>query len=240
MRSASRAVALTGAGISTPSGIPDFRSPGSGLWSRYNPMQVASLTAFRYNPDKFYAWFHELAAMIWNALPNPAHHALADLERAGFLAGVVTQNVDGLHQAAGSGTVIEVHGHLRQATCIRCHRSEPSTAHFARFVETGEVPRCPECQGHLKPDVVLYGEQLPYAMLQKAHALFSTADLVLVGGSSLEVTPAAQFPLPSLNRGARLLIVNREPTYLDERAEAVFRNDIAQVLPQLAAEVLDG
>lgn len=238
LRRASQAVALTGAGISTPSGIPDFRSSESGLWQRYDPMQVASLTAFRYNPERFFEWVRPLARQILTAEPNAAHRALAELESAGQLAGVVTQNIDDLHRRAGSRNVYEIHGHLRQATCVACYRRYPSGRLVATFARTGDIPLCHACGGVLKPDVVLFGEQLPYNTVEEARALLAESDLVLVVGSSLEVTPAAVFPVQALNRGARLLIVNRQPTYLDERADVIFRQDVAEVLPRLADEVL--
>lgn len=240
LKQARQAVALTGAGISTPSGIPDFRSAGSGLWSRHDPLQVASLSAFRYDPAGFYAWFHDLACRIRAARPNPAHQALARLEEAGRLHGLVTQNIDGLHQSAGSQVVHELHGNLRRATCIRCYRGFAAQAFFDSYVETARPPHCPECGGYLKPDAVLFGEQLPHAVVRQADRLFEQTDLVLVIGSSLEVSPAAQMPLRALEHGASLVIVNRDRTYLDERAAAVFHDDLAVVLPRLTDEVLLG
>jgi len=240
LRDARRTVALTGAGISTPSGIPDFRSAGSGLWTRHDPMQVASLTAFRYDPVRFYDWFHDLAALMRAARPNPAHLALARLEQAGRLLGLVTQNIDGLHQAAGSHVVHELHGNLQQATCVRCFRSYSAGGFFDEYVDTAQPPRCPECGGYLKPNAVLFGEQLPYAAVRQADDLFRQADLVLVIGSSLEVTPAARMPLLALDRGASLVIVNRECTYLDPRAAVLLHEDLAMVLPRVAEEVLRG
>lgn len=238
IRRAQSGVALTGAGISTPSGIPDFRSTGSGLWEHFDPMDVASLSAFRYRPERFFDWVRPLAEKIMRAKPNPAHLALAQLERAGCLTAVVTQNIDDLHRKAGSQKVLEIHGHLRESTCVECFRRYPSGRLLQHFIETGEIPRCPACGGVLKPDVVLYGEQLPFQVVQEAKALISHSDLVLVVGSSLEVTPAAVFPVQALNAGGRLVIVNREPTYLDSRADFIFRQDAAVVLPKLAEEVL--
>ena len=240
IRKSQTAVALTGAGISTPSGIPDFRSAGSGLWEKFNPMEVASLSAFRYRPQDFFEWVRPLARKIVEAEPNPAHDALARLERAGQLAGIVTQNIDDLHGRAGSANVYEIHGHLREATCVRCYRRYPSERRIERFVETGELPRCEECGGLLKPEVVLFGEQLPYLIVKDAEALISQADLIIVAGSSLEVTPAAVFPVQALNSGASMIIVNQDPTYLDDRAEVIFRNDVAKVLPDVVEEVLNG
>jgi NAD-dependent deacetylase len=238
LREAQRTVALTGAGISTPSGVPDFRSPGTGLWERYDPMEVASLSVFRHHPQQFYEWIRPLAKHILQAEPNPAHLALARLEQAGRLVGVVTQNIDDLHSRAGSRQVLEVHGHLREATCVRCYRSCPSGQFMPAYTDSGEVPLCPECGGILKPNAVLYGEQLPYDVVRQAREWILSSDLILVIGSSLEVAPAATFPVEALNAGARLIILNREPTYLDERAEVIFRQDVAEILPQLVDEAL--
>lgn len=233
-----RAVALTGAGISTPSGVPDFRSPGSGLWEHVDPMEVASLTAFRHNPARFYEWVRPLALHILQAQPNPAHLSLARLERAGRLMGVVTQNIDDLHRKAGSVNVLELHGHLRQVTCVSCYHVFPTQAMVGEWFERGTIPRCPDCGGVLKPNAVLFEEQLPYEILRQAQRWMRMADLVLVIGSSLEVMPAARLPVEAANAGARLIIINREPTYLDERADAILRQDVAEVLPALVDEVL--
>jgi NAD-dependent deacetylase len=237
-RKAEQVVALTGAGISTPSGIPDFRSPGSGLWERFDPMEVASLAAFRYSPDLFYAWIHPLAQKMLDAVPNPAHLALARLEEAGYLAGIVTQNIDNLHFRAGSKEVLEIHGHLREATCVSCYSKYPTDDMLHDFARSGIVPRCPHCDGILKPNAVLFGEQLPFEIVSKAQQLFARSDLIVVAGSSLEVTPAAMLPIEPLNAGAKLIIINHEPTYLDERASIVFRQNVAVVLPSIVDEVL--
>lgn len=239
IRSAGKTVALTGAGISTPSGIPDFRSARSGLWERYDPMEVASLTAFRHHPEKFFNWVRPLAQDILTAEPNPAHQALARLERAGHLSGIVTQNIDDLHRRAGSEMIHEIHGHLRQSTCVKCYRQYPNSEHLREFARTGEIPRCPECGGILKPEVVLFGEQLPYFVVENARALIEAAELLLVIGSSLEVTPASVFPVHAINRGARLVIINHTKTYLDARADLILRQDVATVLPAIVEKVLN-
>ncbi len=231
------AIALTGAGISTPSGIPDFRSTRSGMWSEVDPMEVASLSSFRYDPDKFYGWFHSLAKMIWTAEPNAAHAALASLEKAGLLMGIVTQNVDGLHQRAGSMNVKELHGHLREAVCVDCFQRHDTEPLFESFILTGIPPSCGSCGGHLKPEVVLYGEQLPREAVAAANALFDSTDMVIIGGSSLEVTPAAELPFRALEHEARLVIINREPTYLDTRADVVLSGDVAELHPLIVGEV---
>jgi NAD-dependent deacetylase len=231
-------VALTGAGISTPSGIPDFRSPGSGLWEQDDPMEVASQTVFRYHPERFYNWIRPLAQGWMNSRPNPAHRALARLEKAGRLQCVVTQNIDDLHQKAGSSRVLQIHGNLQEATCIRCYRLYCSDVLRRWLREPTGVPRCEICGGVLKPNVILFGEQLAQPLLQQARQEFRKARLALVVGSSLEVTPAAMLPLEALQHGAHLIIVNRIPTYLDPRADVVFREDVAKVLPKLSDEIL--
>ena len=238
IRHARYGVALTGAGVSTPSGIPDFRSPTSGLWEKDNPMIVASITSFRTNPQVFYDWLRPLAEMILFAQPNPAHLALAHLERQGFIKAVITQNIDGLHQRAGSQRVLEVHGHMRQATCIRCYKQVPANSLVARFLATGAAPTC-ECGGAFKPDAILFGEQLPIRVLNQAIAEARRCDLLLMAGSSLSVVPAADLPFLAADNGARVIIVNLEPTDFDLRADLVIRGNVAEVLPRIA-ELLPG
>jgi len=237
IRSAKHAVALTGAGISAPSGIDDFHSIGSGLWEHYDPMEVASLSVFRYNPDKFYKWMQPFAEMILLAEPNPAHLALARLEEAGFLAGVVAQNIDDLHHWAGFKVVFEVHGHLCEAVCVSCYH-QPTQDLTATYIHTGEIPLCPDCGVVLKPYVVLIEGQLPHDVFHQSTEMISGSDLILVVGSSLEVVPVAYLPIDPLNAGARLIIINRDPTFLNERADIIIRQDLAVVLPHLTTEVL--
>jgi NAD-dependent deacetylase len=233
------AVALTGAGISTPSGIPDFRSQDSGLWRRFDPMAVASLSTFRYHPERFFEWVRPLVASMLDASPNAAHYALAHMEEAGSLSGVVTQNIDDLHHRAGSKVVYEVHGHLRRATCTRCYRGYSTEGQIEAFAERGEIPLCDDCGGILKPDIVLFGEQLPADIVYAAQKLIDGSDLILIAGSSLEVTPAASMPVRSLNKGARLIIVNNDSTYLDQRADVVIQDDVVDILPMLANKLLE-
>lgn len=237
VRESRRGVALTGAGISTPSGVPDFRS-SSGLWRTVDPWQVASQDAFRHHPERFFDWVRPLAGAILQARPNAAHHSLAALEQAGHLRGVITQNIDSLHRRAGSHIVCEIHGDLRRASCVRCFDRVDAEARLQEFVACGDLPRCARCGGLLKPDVVLFGEALPRQAVELAETLLAEADFVLIVGSSLEVFPAAGLPLPALEAGARLIILNREATYLDERAEVILRGDAARLLPELTAEVL--
>ncbi len=230
-------VALTGAGISTASGLPDFRSPGKGLWERYDPTAAASLEAFRHDPHVFYNWVHSMMGEWIAAEPNPAHYALAQLESLGRLQALVTQNIDALHQRAGSRHVVSLHGSLDTATCGSCYARTGSHRVLEALHEPGALPRCERCGGVLKPDVILFGEQLPRASLDEAIREFRRADLILVAGSSLEVVPAAALPLEGLNRGAKLIIVNRIPTYLDERAQVVLHDDVALALPSLVQMV---
>ncbi len=225
-------IALTGAGISTPSGIPDFRTPGKGLWETADPFAIASIYAFRHDPVAFYRWVAPIVDTIRHASPNPAHVALARLEAAGVLKAIITQNIDGLHQQAGSSRVLELHGHLRSSTCLSCFRNWPADK-LMDEVAAGQVPRCPACGGILKPDVILFGEQLPASVLGIAMEQVRQADLIMVIGSSLRVTPAADMPALVNSNGGRVIIFNQQPTHAATFARAVFRDDVAQVLPQV-------
>jgi NAD-dependent deacetylase len=236
LRDARCVVALSGAGISTPSGIPDFRSPGSGLWESADPFVVASLSGFRRRPQAFYDWVRPLARQVLRAQPNPAHRALARLEAAGRLHAIVTQNIDGLHQRAGSRCVHEVHGHLRTATCLRCRRQVPTDGLIEALMGDAVPPSC-DCGGALKPDVVLFGELLPVDVWTAAEAAVDACDVLLVVGSSLEVAPVSELPLRAVGHGTRVIIVNREPTELDTLADAVIRGDVAEVLPALVESI---
>lgn len=239
LASSRHAVALTGAGVSTESGLPDFRSPG-GLWSGVeDPMAVASRSALEQRPERFFAFYRERLARLGAAAPNPAHMALARLERAGRLRAVITQNVDGLHQAAGSRAVIELHGNLREAACTGCEAIYP-IAVLTAALEAGRLPRCPRCGGLLKPNVVLFEDLLPEAAWLAAQRAARACDLMLVVGSSLQVTPAAYLPQETLDSGGRLIIINREATPYDGRAEVVVRGNAGRVLPGIATAVCGG
>jgi len=239
-RQSKHAVALTGAGISTPSGMPDFRSTGTGLWSSDEPMEVASLNTFRTFPEKFFQWFRPLASQIFNAPPNPAHIALAKLEKAGCIKSIITQNIDTLHQKAGSQAVIEMHGTMQTLTCTHCYHRVDAQLYLAEFVDKGEIPHCPKCCQILKPDVILFGEQLPQAAWFKAQQEARQCDLMLVAGSSLEVLPVAGLPMQALDRGAHLIIINNTPTYLNVRADISISDDVALTIPAIAEKVLNG
>lgn len=230
---ASHIVALTGAGISTPSGIPDFRSPSSGLWERVDPLQVASLFAFRQRPQDFYDWIYPLTKKTLAARPNAAHLALAQMEKFGPLQAVITQNIDMLHSKAGSQNIIEIHGHMRELTCLRCFDIVPSEPVLEQFLESGEAPHC-SCGGVLKPNVILFGEQLPVRALAESKRQARQCDVMLVVGSSLEVAPAGDLPLLARDHDARLIIVNYGETYADHIADVVIHADVVEVLPLLA------
>jgi NAD-dependent protein deacetylase/lipoamidase len=238
IRQAKYMIALTGAGISTPSGIPDFRSRGSGLWTKYLPMEVASLTTFRTNPELFFYWLHPFASRLLLAVPNAAHHALADMEKAGVLKTIITQNIDALHFRSGSRHVLEVHGTLNTLTCVNCYRQYASEGIIEDYIDNMTIPHCELCNGILKPDVILYEEQLPMRTWLKAEEATRNCDLILVAGTSLEVMPSARLPVDALAHGARLVIVNHTETYVDVRADVILRGDVAQILPRLTEEVL--
>jgi NAD-dependent deacetylase len=235
LRRARYAVALTGAGISTRSGIPDFRSPESGLWERYNPAEVASIYGFRHDPRRFYDWIRPLCRTILEAQPNAAHIALARMEAVGKLKAVITQNIDMLHKRAGSQVVYELHGHLRDVTCIHCFAVYPAQSVISKFIESDEIPTCQVCGHVLKPNVILFGEQLPAQALIGAQRAARQCDVMLVAGSSLEVYPAAELPVIAHQNGASLIFVNLSTTPLDSLADVILHDDVADVLPQLVS-----
>jgi len=234
LRDARSVVALTGAGLGRPSGIPDFRSEG-GLWSQDDPMEAVSLQSFRLNPQRFYDWIQPLLDLMLAAKPNPAHHALVALETMGKLRAVITQNIDGLHQRAGSRVVHELHGHVRSATCFFCGHASPIDPLIAQMRQR-VVPRC-HCGGPYKPDIVFFGEMLPEEPLILAQQALERCDVLMVLGTSLVVHPAAGLPLIALQNGAHLLMVNMSETYLDGYAAVVVREDLATAVPAIVAHV---
>lgn len=238
LKASHRAVVLSGAGISTPSGIPDFRSSHGGLWERYDPYEVASLSAFRYNPGRFFDWLRPLAHTLLSAQPNPAHLSLARLESAGIIKTIITQNIDRLHQRAGSSNVLEIHGSLDTMTCVGCFHQFAAEEYIQAYLRESLIPVCPHCHSVLKPDVILYGEQLPHRTWLKAMEASKTCDLMIVIGSSLEVLPVAGLPMRAVENGAHLIIMNRTETYIDVRADVVFGEDVAEILPLIVKEVL--
>ena len=238
IRSSHRVVVLTGAGVSTPSGIPDFRSPNSGIWEHFDPFEVASLSAFRYNPVRFYEWMRTLATGIYAASPNPAHFGLAQLEEAGYVQTIITQNIDRLHQRAGSKNVLEVHGSMGTLTCSRCYRTVSSQGYLEAYLNDNVVPRCPSCSSILKPDLILMGEQLPAKVWLSAQDACKNCDSMIVAGSSLEVLPVAGLPMRALENGAHLILLNHSTTYLDVRADVVLHEDVAEIIPLIVVELL--
>ena len=237
IKHAKHVVALTGAGVSTRSGIPDFRGTGSGLWTRVDPMVVASIWGFIEHPQSFYDWIKPLSETMVNAKPNPAHYALAELEALGRLRVVITQNIDDLHQRAGSQRVLEVHGHMRQATCIRCYHLADAKPFIEKFIADGTIPTCPVCGGVLKPNVTLFGEAPPVRVLYEAQQESERCDVMLVAGSSLEVVPVADLPCVARQHGAQVIIINNAATPMDKQAAVVLRDDVTIALPKIVARV---
>jgi NAD-dependent protein deacetylase/lipoamidase len=238
IRSSDRVVALTGAGVSVPSGIPDFRTPGRGIWAKVDPMAVATIDAFHSDTKRFWDFyrprFHDLA----DKEPNPAHHALAELERRGVLEAVITQNIDRLHRKAGSEEVIEVHGSIATASCTSCEATYPLERVESLFDDDG-VAACEGCAGKVKPDVVLFGEFLPADAMARAEELCSSADLLICVGSSLEVHPVAGLPQLTVARGGRIAIVTKSSTPYDRDAAVRLSGDVADELQAVVA-ALDG
>jgi NAD-dependent deacetylase len=233
IRQADVIVALTGAGISVPSGIPDFRSPGKGLWENVDPMEVAHIDVFRRDPERFWHFYGDRFQTLEHMRPNRAHEALAELERAGLLQAVITQNIDRLHARAGSRALIEVHGTIDHSSCVRCGVQFPLEEVRVRHAgdPTG-VPRC-DCGSPLKPDVVLFGEYLPAGALARAEDYASRADLMLCIGSSLEVYPVAQLPAMTLARRGQVAIVTQGATPFDSQAAVRLEGDVVDEMEAL-------
>lgn len=234
IRESKSTVALTGAGISVPSGIPDFRSPGEGLWEKVDPMEVAHIEAFRRDPAKFWGFYRPRFQMLGDKEPNDAHRALAELERRGLLDAVITQNIDQLHHRAGSARVIEVHGSIRTSSCQSCGAEFRLEDVEALFDEEGAA-RCSECSGPVKPDVVLFGELLPAEAMAEADSLASGADLMLCVGSSLEVHPVAGLPSVTLGAGGRIAVITKGPTPFDQDATVRLDGDVVADLGAVLA-----
>lgn len=255
IREAQPCVVLTGAGISQESGIPTFRGPdpevgdeervstesgipdfrsAEGIWRRYDPFEVASIDAWRRDPRKVWEFYALRFELLTSAEPNAGHRALAALERAGLVRAVVTQNIDALHQRAGSHDVVEVHGSIRSSSCLACGHRES----LERVLELLPLPACARCGRPLKPDVVMFGELLPVEAIERATALAREAALLLVVGSSLEVWPVAGLPQETLDSGGRLALVNRGRTDYDARAAVVVDGSAGAVLSAAADALL--
>lgn len=219
--------------MATESGIPDFRSP-TGIWAKLDPMEYATLSAFRRDPQKVWWFYRQRIEMLTAAEPNPAHHALRELEEVGLLEAIVTQNIDMLHGRAGSGDVIEVHGSIRTSSCQTC--SERHTLERVQELLDADdgMPSCDACGGVLKPDVVFFEEQLPVAAIDRAYTLARDARLLLVIGSGLEVHPVAGLPELTVSAGGRVAIVNLGPTTFDRRATLKLESKAGETLAETA------
>ena len=227
-------VVLTGAGVSTESGIPDFRSP-TGIWAQFDPLEYATLGAFRRDPAKVWRFYAPRFAMLTEAEPNRAHLALAEVERRGLVGAIVTQNIDLLHERAGSQEVVEVHGSIATSTCPACG-ARYELAQVVPLIEVGEgAPHCPACGAILKPDVVFFDELLPPDAIDRAYELAGEARLLLVVGSSLEVYPVAELPRTTLDAGGKVAVVNRTPTWVDGRAALRLDGSAGDVLTAAVA-----
>lgn len=230
--SGTNAAVLTGAGISTESGIPDYRSPREGLWEKMD-QSVVSLDGFMENPGSYYSYALELYPVRSAAKPNAGHFLFAELERQKAVGGIITQNVDGLHREAGSENVCELHGSIRETVCLECEHSVPMDDVMQRVMKGESVPLC-ECGGVLKPDAVFFGEPLPDEPWDNALKLVGQADVLVVAGSSLQVAPASAIPQIALNKGAKLIIVNLTQTPCDDKADFVVRRKIAEFSKEVA------
>jgi len=227
-------VALTGAGISVPSGIPDFRTPETGLWANVDPMEVAHIDVFERDPARFWSYYRPRFQSLGDKRPNPAHEALAELERRGLVEGVITQNIDRLHRAGGSRNVVEVHGSIETSSCTRCATSFEIEEVEELFDGEG-VALCSACRGAVKPDVVLFGELLPESAMTRARDLAERAELMICIGSSLAVHPVAALPQLTLDRGGRLAIVTKGETPYDGDAELKLEGEVVEELGAVLA-----
>ena len=234
IRGSERVVALTGAGVSVPSGIPDFRTPGKGLWEKVDPMEVAHIDAFHRDTRRFWQFYRPRFAELGSKQPNRAHDAIAQLEHRGLLEAVITQNIDRLHSKAGSDRVIEVHGSIATSSCTSC-RSSYELDRVGELFDDDGVATCACCFGKVKPDVVLFGELLPEDAIAEAQELCAEADLLLCIGSSLEVYPVAGLPELTLGTGGRLAIVTQGPTPYDGEAAVKLDGDVVDELEAVLA-----
>jgi NAD-dependent deacetylase len=235
LRQAQRAVVLTGAGISVPSGIPDFRSPGTGLWENVDPMEVAHIDAWRRDPDRFWSFYAQRFASLVDKEPNEAHLALAELERRGLVRAVITQNIDRLHRLAGTERLIEVHGSIDRSVCMECGGKVSIGRVVELLRDRDGAPQCESCAVPLKPDVVLFGELLPERALAEAQTLAMDADLMLCVGSSLEVYPVAGLPAMTHGAGGKLVLITQGPTPYDDDAEVKLDGDVVEELRAVLA-----
>lgn len=231
IRTSSTCIALTGAGISTDSGIPDFRSP-NGIWNT-NPELQTDLASFKMNPEKFFELGKKLYPALKNAHPNTGHETLKKMEDMGVLQYVITQNIDGLHQKAGSKNVIELHGTYRTSTCLTCGKKFDTD----QFMPLSSIPRCPQCSGIVKPDVIMFGESLPQKAFSKAVSLSQNADVMMVVGSRLQVYPASHLVVMTKHSNGHIIIINNTKTALDNTADIVLHEQISHCLPAIFSQL---
>jgi len=231
---AKNAIILTGAGVSTESGIPDFRGR-SGIWKEFNPLLYGNIETLKTDPSFFWKLAKRIAPTFLKATPNSGHEALVELEELGKINCIITQNIDGLHHQAGSKNVFEVHGSLRNFNCMECKETYKQEEIIPKIFKG--VPLCEECGGFLKPDVVLFGESLPMDQIEKSHAAANEADLILVAGSALEVFPVNQLPQIVIGNKGKLIIINDEPTWLEDLAEIVIHEKTGKILPKIVEEL---
>ena len=226
-------LALTGAGMSTESGVPDFRSPNTGLWTKYDPDEIASIDSYVSNTNKNLGFMLEMGKTIFTARPNSGHKALTKLQKLGKLVGVLTQNIDGLHQKAKTKNVVELHGNVNEAICMSCRTIHPITTMINQVLRERTNPYCTECNGLLKPNAIFFGEMLESDVITKADAMIGDCNLLIILGSSLLVYPAAFYPHKANANGAKIAIVNNEETGMDNCAEVVIHDNIGKVLPKV-------
>lgn len=238
IQSSRHGVVFTGAGISVPSGVPDFRSASSGLWNQFDPMAVASLSAFRYQPDAFFDWLQPLVSKILSTQPNSAHSAITRLQTAGYLQNIITQNIDGFHQKSGSRNVIELHGSLEELVCPTCCKRYAMADFIESWIEKQILPRCQTCKALLKPDIVLYEELLPPDAWEQAEFTCDNADLMLIAGTSLEVMPAGGLPYRCIQNRAKLIIINLSSTPMDAMADVLLPMDVENAFPEICTRVI--
>ncbi len=239
IRNSKSCVCLSGAGISTESGIPDFRDPKNGLWTRYQPEIYANFANFLKDPRLFWEMARKIAPNLFKAKPNKAHIALANLERKGLLKALITQNVDGLHQKAGSRMVFELHGNVFEFECVGC-RGSYSYKRMLQKIKTEKFlgPTCDACGAPLKPNVVLFGENLPRGMWLESVSVSEKSDVFIVCGSSLNVMPACTLPEIALKHNAKLIILDKMSTFLDEQATVVIRGPLSESMDKIYKYIL--
>lgn len=230
LRFSKHAVVFSGAGISTPSGIPDFRTPQKGLWAKENPMDVVSLSVFKHHPERFFNWLHPLLVDITNAKPNIAHLVIADLQKKGVIKSVITQNIDMLHQSAGTTDVIPIHGTLGSYTCINCSiKVMQDESLITNFIKNKSIPMCQNCGTYLKPDIVMFEESLPHFDWRKANDEAYLSDLFIVVGSSLDVYPANQIPSFAFSNQSKIVINTFSTTPMDHQSDLLLHYDVTKV-----------